>query len=306
MKNKFWLIIVLVIILVLLVALLLTAVFQGLGASRSSNTGSTISQSGAPGFLDAISFVKMGAVENSSFGAAEDVAGGALADAVSRLVIKSGYLGVTVKDIASSVKKIIEYAESKNGWVVSSSVSEEEQVPIGSVAVRVPADGFDDALSFVRNLAVKVSYENSRGQDVTEEYVDLESRLTNLEATSAQLLKLMERAGKLSEVLEVQRELTRTRQEIEIIKGRMKYLDENVKMATVSVDLALSEELLPVPPSEKWRPKYVLLRAWKEAIEFWKVISYTVITVIAWAVVWVPLGLLVWYVWSGYKKRRKL
>ena len=228
------------------------------------------------------------------------------ADAVSRLVIKSGYLGVTVKDIASSVKKIIEYAESKNGWVVSSSVSEEEQVPIGSVAVRVPADGFDDALSFVRNLAVKVSYENSRGQDVTEEYVDLESRLTNLEATSAQLLKLMERAGKLSEVLEVQRELTRTRQEIEIIKGRMKYLDENVKMATVSVDLALSEELLPVPPSEKWRPKYVLLRAWKEAIEFWKVISYTVITVIAWAVVWVPLGLLVWYVWSGYKKRRKL
>ncbi|OHA76938.1 MAG: hypothetical protein A3H01_02370 [Candidatus Wildermuthbacteria bacterium RIFCSPLOWO2_12_FULL_40_9] len=306
MKNKFWLIIVLVIILVLLVALLLTAVFQGLGASRSSNTGSTISQSGAPGFLDAISFVKMGAVENSSFDAAEDVAGGALADAVSRLVIKSGYLGVTVKDIASSVKKIIEYAESKNGWVVSSSVSEEEQVPIGSVAVRVPADGFDDALSFVRNLAVKVSYENSRGQDVTEEYVDLESRLTNLEATSAQLLKLMERAGKLSEVLEVQRELTRTRQEIEIIKGRMKYLDENVKMATVSVDLALSEELLPVPPSEKWRPKYVLLRAWKEAIEFWKVISYTVITVIAWAVVWVPLGLLVWYVWSGYKKRRKL
>ena len=306
MKNKFWLIIVLVIILVLLVALLLTAVFQGLGASRSSNTGSTISQSGAPGFLDAISFVKMGAVENSSFDAAEDVAGGALADAVSRLVIKSGYLGVTVKDIASSVKKIIEYAESKNGWVVSSSVSEEEQVPIGSVAVRVPADGFDDALSFVRNLAVKVSYENSRGQDVTEEYVDLESRLKNLEATSAQLLKLMERAGKLSEVLEVQRELTRTRQEIEIIKGRMKYLDENVKMATVSVDLALSEELLPVPPSEKWRPKYVLLRAWKEAIEFWKVISYTVITVIAWAVVWVPLGLLVWYVWSGYKKRRKL
>jgi len=306
MKNKFWLIIVLVIILVLLVAFLLTAVFQGLGASRSSNTGSTISQSGAPGFLDAISFVKMGAVENSSFDAAEDVAGGALADAVSRLVIKSGYLGVTVKDIASSVKKIIEYAESKNGWVVSSSVSEEEQVPIGSVAVRVPADGFDDALSFVRNLAVKVSYENSRGQDVTEEYVDLESRLTNLEATSAQLLKLMERAGKLSEVLEVQRELTRTRQEIEIIKGRMKYLDENVKMATVSVDLALSEELLPVPPSEKWRPKYVLLRAWKEAIEFWKVISYTVITVIAWAVVWVPLGLLVWYVWSGYKKRRKL
>src|SRR3989338_2315306 len=306
MKNKFWLIIVLVIILVLLVALLLTAVFQGLGASRSSNTGSTISQSGAPGFLDAISFVKMGAVENSSFDAAEDVAGGALADAVSRLVIKSGYLGVTVKDIASSVKKIIEYAESKNGWVVSSSVSEEEQVPIGSVAVRVPADGFDDALFFVRNLAVKVSYENSRGQDVTEEYVDLESRLTNLEATSAQLLKLMERAGKLSEVLEVQRELTRTRQEIEIIKGRMKYLDENVKMATVSVDLALSEELLPVPPSEKWRPKYVLLRAWKEAIEFWKVISYTVITVIAWAVVWVPLGLLVWYVWSGYKKRRKL
>jgi len=229
-------------------------------------------------------------------------------ETLSRLVIRTGTMNMVVKDIKDSINKIIKYAQDKGGWVVNSSLTEVETVPSGFVTIRVPSENFDEALTYFRGLAIRVTYEGTQGQDVTEEYVDLESRLRNLEATEAQLLKIMERSGKISEVLDVQRELTKVREDIEKTKGRMQYLERSVKMATITVNLALSEELLPIPPAEKWRPKYVLLQAWKSVLGFWRGFSYFAIKVIVWAVVWVPFGIVIWYgrkIWKKRKEARK-
>jgi len=225
----------------------------------------------------------------------------------SRLVIRTGTINMVVKDIKGSAEKIIKYAEEKGGWVVSSSIAERENVPSGSIIVRVPAEFFDVAMNFFKGLAVRVTYEGTQGQDVTEEYVDLQSRLRNLEATETQLLKIMERSGKISEVLEVQRELTRTREEIERIKGRMQYLEQNAKMATITINLALSEELLPIPPAEKWRPKYVLFQAWRSVISALRNISYLVIRILVYGIIWVPLVVIIWGIrrFSRKKKARE-
>lgn len=223
----------------------------------------------------------------------------------SRLVIKTGNLNIVVKNIEDSVKKIIEYSQDKEGWVVTSNITEIEKIPSGIVIVRVPAEKFDEAITYFKGLAERVVFEGTQGQDITEEYVDLQSRLKNLEAAENQLLKLMERSGKLSEVLEVQRELTRTREEIELIKGRMQYLKESTEMATITVNLALSEDLLPIPPAEKWRPKYILLQAWKNVLSFWREFSYFLIRIIVWSAVWLPFGLVIWYGKKFWKKRQK-
>lgn len=211
----------------------------------------------------------------------------------SRMIVKTGYLNLIVKDVLETVRKISKFAEENGGWVVSAYINEQDKVPSGTITVRIPAEKFGEAIGFFRGLAVRVSDETTQSQDITEEYIDLEARLRNLEATETQLLELMGKAGKISEILEVQRELANIRGQIEQIKGRMQYLKQNVEMSSITVNLALSEELLPVPPADKWKPKYVLLKTWKSVLNFWKEFSYFLIRLVIWAQVWVPLLIII-------------
>ena len=222
----------------------------------------------------------------------------------SRMIVKTCWLNLIVKDVLDVAKKIAKFAEDNGGWVVSSNISEYEKVPSGTITVRVPAEKFEEAKDYFRSLAVRVTNESIQSEDITEEYVDLQSRLRNLEAAENQLLELMKRAGKISEILEVHKELTNVRQQIEQIKGKMQYLEQSVKMSSITVNLALSEELLPVPPAEKWRPKYVLLQSWKSVLNFWKGFSYFWIRVIVWSQVWVPALIIIWFVKRALKKRK--
>lgn len=223
----------------------------------------------------------------------------------SRMVIKNGWLSLVVKDVIDTARKISKFAEEKGGWVVSSDIYEREKTPFGNITVRVPAENFEEAVNYFRSLAVRVSHESTQSQDITEEYVDLEARLRNLESAENQLLELMKRSGEIKDILEVQKELTNVRQQIEQIKGRMQYLEQSVKMSSITVNLSLSEELLPVPPSEKWRPKYVLLQSWKSALNFWKGFSYFLIRLIVWAQVWIPFSIIVWLGIKFLKRRKK-
>lgn len=227
-------------------------------------------------------------------------------EGTTRLVIRTGTINMVVKDITDSVKSIIQYAESKGGWVVSSIVSERKEIPSGSVTVRVPAKIFDETMTYFKGLAEKVSYEGIQGQDVTEEYTDLQSSLKNLEATETQLLKIMERSGTIPDVLAVQKELNKVRSQIEQTKGRIQYLEKSTEMATISMNLALSEELLPIPLSEKWRPIYVIKGAWGSLLGSLKGISYFLIWIGIYAIIWVPLVVIVWQVRKFWKRREEI
>ena len=227
-----------------------------------------------------------------------------LPETASRMIIKNGWLNLVVRDINDAIEKISKFAQEKGGWVVSSNVSQTEKFLSGNIIVRVPAEKFDESMEYFKSLAEKVSNERTQAQDITEEYVDLKARLKNLEAAENQLLEIMERSGKISEVLQVHRELMKIREKIERIKGRIQYLEESSKMSSITVNLALSEELLPIPPSEKWRPKYVLLQTWKDVLTFWKNFSYLLIKVFVWAQVWIPLTIISVFAWKFWKKRK--
>lgn len=228
--------------------------------------------------------------------------------ATTRLVIKTGELNIVVKNVVESAKKIIQYAQKRGGWVIQSNIQEIEELPIATVVVRVPVEDFDEAITYIRGLATKVNYEKSEGQDVTEEYVDLESRLRNLEATEKQFLEIMKRATKIEDILRVQSEISRIRGEIEQTKGRMLFLERSAKMATITVNLALSEELLPIPPAEQWRPGYIAKRAWKSVVTFWKNVSYAAVTFFVYAVIWLPivlvLYLIIWWIRRPKKEKK--
>lgn len=185
-----------------------------------------------------------------------------------RLIIKTGTFSLVVGDVREAVRKITEYVSRQNGFVVNSSVTKEDLAPSASITVRIPVRYFEAGVGAIRALGEVVS-EEVQGQDVTEEFVDLEARLKNLRATESALLAIMQRAGKIPDVLAVQRELMTVRGQIEQIQGRMKYLRESAAYATVTVYLATDPERLPVIEREvKWKPWAVVKDAVRTLLEF--------------------------------------
>ena len=156
---------------------------------------------------------------------------------VERMIVRTGDMYLVVEDVATSLEQIARLAETYDGYVVSSNSWQDGDRMMGNISIRVAVVYFNTAIQSLRDMAVEVERVSTSGQDVTEEYVDLSARLSNLEASEAQLLNLMEQAGTVDEILEVQRELTKTRGEIEQIKGHMQYLEQSSSTSLIQIQL---------------------------------------------------------------------
>jgi hypothetical protein len=191
-----------------------------------------------------------------------------------RLVIRNADLSIVVKDPETAMTAITKLAEEMGGFVVSSNLyqaykSDGLPVPEASVTIRVPAEKLDQALEKIKADAVKVQSENQTGQDVTSEYVDLESQLKNLEAAEAQLMKIMEKAEETEDVLNVFNQLTSIRGQIESIKGQMKYYKDSAALSAITVRLVAEETIEPIKIAG-WKPEGTLRDAIQNLIYFWQ------------------------------------
>jgi PKD repeat protein len=160
---------------------------------------------------------------------------------IQRMVIRTGQLTLVVEDVGGAISSITNLASTFNGFVVSSNSWQDRDRMVGNISIRVEAQHFDEAIAALHNMAVDVTSESTSGQDVTEEYIDLNAQLTNLQASEAQLLELMKQAGDVDQILEVQKELTNTRGQIEQIKGRMQYLEQSTAMSLIQINLEQSK-----------------------------------------------------------------
>lgn len=151
-----------------------------------------------------------------------------------RIIVRTVDASLVVVDISVAIDDIGAVADSLGGWVVTASRGSEN---FGFVSFRVPADVLDTAMTQVRALADKVESENASSRDVTDQYVDLTARLRNQQATEAALLGLLERAETVEEALDVQRELSRVREEIERLQGQITLIEETSAFSLVNVSL---------------------------------------------------------------------
>ncbi len=158
-----------------------------------------------------------------------------------RMVIRNAYLTIVVDNVTSVMSQITTLATNFGGYVVNSNIGENQNQLYASISFRVLEENFDATIAALHSLAVDVKSESTTGQDVTEEYTDLQSKLRNLEASESQLLELMTRAGTVEEILAVQLQLTNTREQIEIIKGHMQYLEQSANLALFTVTLEQSK-----------------------------------------------------------------
>ena len=172
--------------------------------------------------------------------------GGDVAIPTERMIVRNGDISLVVEDVANARDEIEQLAAGLGGWVVNSNIYGEEEEMRGWISIRVPSDKFDQALGELRALAVRVTSESTSTQDITEEYVDLQSRLKNAEATEGQYLALLEQAEEVDDILSIYEALSRIRYEIEQIKGRMQYLEQTSAMSLISINLTPAVSLGPL------------------------------------------------------------
>jgi hypothetical protein len=153
-----------------------------------------------------------------------------------RLVVFTARVELEVEDVETAVGEVRLLAERHGGFVSTEQTRSES----GVITIRVPQRVFHDAVAEVEELG-EVKGRDLKGEDVTEEYVDLGSQLVNLENQEKRLLEIMGMGTTVESVLRVEKELERVRGSIESIKGRMNYLESRVELATITVLLNLEE-----------------------------------------------------------------
>ena len=156
--------------------------------------------------------------------------------AQNRLIVRIVDLTIEVDDVVSRMEDVSEIALQRGGWVVSEQRSSQH---VGHISVRVPSAQLDDAVRAISDLGLDVLSLISTSQDVTEEYFDVQSRITNLNVTRDSLRELLSREGELEDILAVQQEITRVSEEIEILEGRKRYLEQTSATSLINVRLEL-------------------------------------------------------------------
>ncbi|NPA91817.1 MAG: DUF4349 domain-containing protein [Chloroflexi bacterium] len=208
-----------------------------------------------------------------------------------RRIIYEADLELVVEDTQAAVDQITTLVEDMGGYVVSASLYRTDDILAGEMTVRVPQERFHEALKKLGELAVRVDREAIHTNDVTQEYVDLEARLKNLEATEKELRALLSEVRKetksASDIIEIYRELTRVRSEIDQVKARLENLNKLTTYATIRITLTPYE--LSQPVSSRWNPLETLHRAWRTLL---RGIQWLVDLVIYLVVVILPLALL--------------
>jgi len=205
---------------------------------------------------------------------ARDAGGGfaSQSEPIERLVIRNAFLSLVVPEPSAAVNEITALASQLGGFVVSSNVFQTTFPESGvtadqaSITIRVPSERMDEALETIKEGATEVRSENVSGEDVTQEFTDLESRLRNLEAAEEQLLDIMNEATKTEDVLSVFNQLTQIRAEIEVTQGRIQYLSESSRLSAISVDLIPDVAAQPLEIGG-WRPEGIVKDAFTDLIQ---------------------------------------
>lgn len=234
---------------------------------------------------------------------------------VDRLVIKNATLSIAVDDPLKSMDNISRMADALGGFVVTADMYQQTlgndvKVPQVSMTIRVPVERLAEALTTIKKETTQpVISENESSQDVTAEYTDLNSRLTNLQAAEKQLQEIMASATKTEDVLSVYSQLVSVREQIELIKGQMKYYEQSAALSSISIQLIPNAAVQPITIAG-WQPKGVAKQALQSLINTLQSLAdfgirLAILYVPTLLVIFVPIGLVIWGIVALIRRIRR-
>jgi hypothetical protein len=239
-----------------------------------------------------------------------------------RLIAMTVELSLVVSDPQKKSEDIYQMAKAMGGYLVSQNMSQVytpsgSTVPQGTISIRVPAEKLDSALSQIKAGVVKVQSENRSGQDVTSQYVDLQSQLTNLQKAEQDLQVIMDEAKsnpgndsttKTQDVLNVYNQIVSIRGQIEQIQGQMKYITETTSTSAINVTLIAEDTIKPISIGG-WKPQGVARDAIQALVKFLQgfvnFVIYLVLLVLPiLIVVFGPIALVIWGIVALVRRRK--
>jgi len=234
--------------------------------------------------------------------------GAAGAPGAERLIIRTVDMSVLVEDTDVALGQIREMVAEFGGYIADSNRWLANEQPRARITMRIPAEHLDEALDSLRSASIRVEHESSSGQDVTEEYYDVDARLRNLEATEEELLALLtevrENRGKAEDILAIHREITSIRGQIESLKGRKQYLSQMSALATVTVEIVPRSQPGSVVQRAKWNPLVTASNALQSFVRVFQVLVDALIHILVFSVyLLVPAGVL-WLVVRAIRRRQ--
>lgn len=256
------------ILLIALAALTLSACGGGSGSEAGS--------AGGAGSSPAAGSSAAGEAESAQSREIADEPGG-----FDRKIVKTAELGLHANDVRGSAGRAQEVAADNGGSVLSSRTSQGEGRTSATLVLSIPSPEFEAALGELRRVGDEVTTDSVEGEDVSEEYVDLESRERNLQAAEENLLDLYDEAESVDDALEVERELTEIRGEIEQAQGRIGYLEERTSDSRITVSIRQSPGSEAV--SAGWDPGGTVSRSWNASLAVLQTLANGAISVVVFA-----------------------
>jgi hypothetical protein len=225
-----------------------------------------------------------------------------IAEAMNRKVIKDAELTLEVDSPLETQRRVTSIAESQGGFVVTSeskqrqSADPSQRVMDVTLIIRVPASQFGSTRDAILGLSKHILNNKDTGQDVTEEFIDLEARIKTQKALEAQFLEIMKQARKVEDALEVQRQIADVRTEIEKLEGRKRFLENRSSLSTITVNLQSPTTIIVTPTGFGRDVK----EAARESVEVARgiilfLIRFVIVMIPIFSFILVPLGLIVRY-----------
>jgi uncharacterized protein DUF4349 len=230
------------------------------------------------------------------------------------MIVKNADVRLLVKDPDVALDGVTQIVGDTQGYIVSSRVWFQDyygtNYKYATLTIGVPVDQFETALRRMRGLAIRVLDENASGDDVTDQYVDLQSQLNNLEATRDRIKGFLNQAKTVDEALRINQQLADVEAQIEQIKGKMNYFSNRSAFSTITVTIepdlpvivatpTLTPTPTPTPVLGPWNPgetageaSRTLISAYRGIIDFLIWIFVVVIPILAppvlivWLIVW--------------------
>ncbi|MER2172294.1 MAG: DUF4349 domain-containing protein [Psychrobacillus psychrodurans] len=170
-------------------------------------------------------------------------------EAPNRMIIHQARISTNVKDLEKAQHNMEQKVKKYDGYIVESNVYlESDETSSGKMVVRIPEKHFETFLSEAEAEASKVLEKNVTGQDVTEQYVDLSSRVKSKRAVEERLLAFMKDAQKTEDLLKISTDLAKIQEEIEVLVGKINYLENQTSFSTI--ELTMHEKRVIIPEIE--------------------------------------------------------
>ncbi len=234
--------------------------------------------------------------------------------ATNHMIIKSGEIKLLVESTDNAIDRATQIVGDAGGYIVSSRVwyqpyYDGKNYKYATITIGVPVQQFERTLSRLRGLAVQVLDETASGEDVTDQFVDLQSQLTNLEATRERIKSFLDQAKTVDEALRINQELSNIEAQIEQIKGQMNYLQDRSSYSTITINFEpVLPEILPTPTPEPelWQPGKTFEKSKETVIGAYQgIVELLIWFFVVFVPIMFPPAFLIWLLWKLFTRKPK-